>query len=99
MPLIYYYYTNSHYRDLDSNPNPNPPPPQSHPPPPPPPPPKNYNTTTSHPKVSSSNEYPITLTSETKNNGTKVVKECIKLKTSVCSKLNTLKEIKEEHKL
>ena len=96
MPLIYYYYTDSHSRDSDSDSNPNPP--QSHPPPSPPPP-KNYNTTTSHPKVSSSNEYPITLTSETKNNGTKVVKECIKLKTSVCSKLNTLKETKEEHQL
>ena len=99
MPLIYYYYTDSHYRDSYSNLNPNPPPPPPPPPSPPPPPPKNYNTTTSHPKVSSSNEYPITLMEETKKNGTRVVNECIKLKTAVCSKLNTVKETKEEHKL
>jgi len=86
MPLIYYYYTDSHYRDSYSNPPPPPPPP----PHPPPPPPKNYNT---------SNEYPITLTEETKKNGTKVVNECIKLKTAVCLKLNTVKETKDEHKL
>jgi len=92
MPLIYYYYTDSHYRDSYSNPHP-------HPPHPPPPPPKNYNTTASPPKVFTSNEYPITLTEETKKNGTKVVNECIKLKTAVCLKLNTVKETKDEHKL
>ena len=89
MPLIYYYYTDSCYRD--SNPNPNP---------------MNYNTaetvaSASTPLTlsSSSSEYPVTITEEKKENGIKEVKECIKLKTTSCSKLDKLKDSKKEHKL